>query len=247
MVMFGVTHVMAIDGYSSKIVGHSTMPVKNNLTIYDQVYRKVVISHGMWDQVRVDCGKEFYPTLFMQDKLGGYRYNQDRPAFLQSPSTRVNNRVNYPLKTGLMGLVNQETIDMEDDTVKCIVSTLACQVASLGLGVFVDSWNAHNVPGRGIPNVLATHGYMAKINEDLLPSAYTAADLYDGEHGAKLKRESHFGRSSLQGQDQITQAEQRFHEAVPDLFMLYSSSVNGNQWPLQDAVLQLIHIMNTAE
>ena len=46
-----------------------------------------------------------------------------------------------------MGLVHQETIDIEDDTVKYAVSTLACQVASLGLGVFVDSWNAHTVPG----------------------------------------------------------------------------------------------------
>lgn len=39
LVMFGVTHVMAIDGYSKKIVGHSTMPIKNNIIIYDEVYR----------------------------------------------------------------------------------------------------------------------------------------------------------------------------------------------------------------
>lgn len=37
--MFGVTHVLAIDGYSSKIVAQSTMPTKNNLVIYDEVYR----------------------------------------------------------------------------------------------------------------------------------------------------------------------------------------------------------------
>jgi len=41
LAMFGVTHVLAIDGYSSKIVGWSTMPVKNNLVIYDEVYRLV--------------------------------------------------------------------------------------------------------------------------------------------------------------------------------------------------------------
>lgn len=39
LAMFGVTHVLAIDGFSSKIVGRSTMPVKNNLTIYSDVYR----------------------------------------------------------------------------------------------------------------------------------------------------------------------------------------------------------------
>ena len=37
--MFGVTHVVAVDGNSSKIVANATMPVKNNLIIYEQVYR----------------------------------------------------------------------------------------------------------------------------------------------------------------------------------------------------------------
>ncbi len=39
LVMFGVTHVMAIDGFSKKVVGHSTMPIKNNIIIYEEVYR----------------------------------------------------------------------------------------------------------------------------------------------------------------------------------------------------------------
>lgn len=42
LVMFGVTHVIAVDGYSRKIVANTTMPVKNNLTIYDEVYRSVL-------------------------------------------------------------------------------------------------------------------------------------------------------------------------------------------------------------
>lgn len=39
LVMFGATHVLAMDGFSGKIVTHSTMPVKNNLKIYVDVYR----------------------------------------------------------------------------------------------------------------------------------------------------------------------------------------------------------------
>lgn len=35
---YGVTHVMASDGYSGKIVGATSMPVKNNILIYDNVY-----------------------------------------------------------------------------------------------------------------------------------------------------------------------------------------------------------------
>ena len=39
LVMFGVTHVLAIDGFSSMSVAHSTMPVKNNVITYDKVFR----------------------------------------------------------------------------------------------------------------------------------------------------------------------------------------------------------------
>ena len=39
LVMYGVVHVCARDGYSGMIVGHCTMPVKNNIVIYDQLYR----------------------------------------------------------------------------------------------------------------------------------------------------------------------------------------------------------------
>ena len=34
LVMFGVTHICGIDGYSGKIVGFVTMPIKNCVEIY---------------------------------------------------------------------------------------------------------------------------------------------------------------------------------------------------------------------
>ena len=40
LVMYGVTHVAAIDGHSRFVVGHAIMPIKNNLVIYD-IYRQV--------------------------------------------------------------------------------------------------------------------------------------------------------------------------------------------------------------
>ena len=40
-VMYGVTHICAIDGYSGKIVGFLTMPVKNNVEIYNHLFRSV--------------------------------------------------------------------------------------------------------------------------------------------------------------------------------------------------------------
>lgn len=39
IVMFGVTHVAAIDGFSGRIVGFVSMPVKSNEIIYDKLYR----------------------------------------------------------------------------------------------------------------------------------------------------------------------------------------------------------------
>ena len=39
LVSFGVTHVVARDGYSGMIVGYMTLPVKNNVAIYEAVFR----------------------------------------------------------------------------------------------------------------------------------------------------------------------------------------------------------------
>ena len=39
LVFYGVTHVAAIDGHSRFVVAVSTMPIKNNLTIYRDIYR----------------------------------------------------------------------------------------------------------------------------------------------------------------------------------------------------------------
>ena len=41
LVMYGVTHVIARDGYSGMVVATSTMPIKNNLTIYEEIFRYV--------------------------------------------------------------------------------------------------------------------------------------------------------------------------------------------------------------
>ena len=37
--MYGVTHVIARDGFSGKVIGHLSMPVKNNVAIYEYIFR----------------------------------------------------------------------------------------------------------------------------------------------------------------------------------------------------------------
>lgn len=49
-----VTEVVASGGFSSKILGFVVMPIKNNLTIYDEVFRYICLKYGHFDQLRVD-------------------------------------------------------------------------------------------------------------------------------------------------------------------------------------------------
>ena len=39
LVMYGVTHAAAVDGFSGMIVGFITMPIKNNVEIYSNLYK----------------------------------------------------------------------------------------------------------------------------------------------------------------------------------------------------------------
>ena len=39
LIRYGVTEVIAVDGYSSFITAKSVMPLKNNLVIYQEVFR----------------------------------------------------------------------------------------------------------------------------------------------------------------------------------------------------------------
>ena len=39
LVRYGVTHICCVDGFSRKIVGFASMPLKNNLEIYEHVFR----------------------------------------------------------------------------------------------------------------------------------------------------------------------------------------------------------------
>ncbi|KAA0717606.1 hypothetical protein E1301_Tti016786 [Triplophysa tibetana] len=250
--MFGVTHVIAIDGFSKKIVGYSTMPIKNNLTIYEEVYKNPVLSHGMWDQVRVDHGAEFYLTLFMQDILAEYRHNQQRLPYLQTSSTKnhtveriwpeVNKRVNYPIKTPLIQIVDQETLDMEDGLTRYCVSNLTCQISQTGVQRFLQEWNCHNILGKGIPNLLARDGCKVRISEQLLPGASEAADLHRQEMGHSLTSPSTFGIDPFQSEEDKFRAETEFSSLYCDLGNVLNYTVNEHYRPYQDCLSELINI-----
>ena len=39
LVMYGVRHICVVDGFSGKVVGFVTMPVKNNVEVYTHLFR----------------------------------------------------------------------------------------------------------------------------------------------------------------------------------------------------------------
>ena len=80
--MFGVTHVLAVDGHSHKIVGMVTMPVNNAIMIYHTLLRPLLATEGLWDQVRVDHGTEFALVATVQTHLACYRQHSSRPPLL---------------------------------------------------------------------------------------------------------------------------------------------------------------------
>ena len=48
--LFGVIHVLAVDGFSRKIVGFITIPRKNSIDVYHALYRPLLLKEGIWEQ-----------------------------------------------------------------------------------------------------------------------------------------------------------------------------------------------------
>jgi len=129
---FGVTEVLASDGYSGKITAFGLMPIKNNLLIYDNVYKATCLKYGLFDQLRVDYGKEFYLCLYHQENLKQYRTNINRPEYIQTMSRQnhtaerkwveINSRINHPLKCILRKMSDDFEVDMNDPVTKFCVS-----------------------------------------------------------------------------------------------------------------------------
>ncbi len=49
-------------------------------------FRRLVQDYGIWTQLRVDKGKEWYLMLFVQAKLAHHRNDTSKPSFLQTSS-----------------------------------------------------------------------------------------------------------------------------------------------------------------
>ena len=215
--MFGVTHVLAIDGYSRKIVGFVTIPKKNAIVIYDVLFRPLLQTEGMWEQVRVDHGTEFTLLITAQQHLAHSHHHQP---VLQSTSRQnhraeriwpeINQRINYPVKLILTDMENSEDIDMGDEVTKFCVSWVTIHVMQNPISNFIQSWNNHRIPGRrgGIPcNLASQDNRVTSLSVISVPSTADIVQLHE-QNGNQLRRESTFGSDPLHG---YTHTTETFH------------------------------------
>lgn len=226
--MFGCTYVVAVDGYSREIVGLIALPKKNAVAIYEHLFRPLLLSRGIWDQVRVDHGREFDLILSVQDHLMSFRHSFTDHDGQMAPYVRteskhnlraerfweeVNDRVTYPIKAVLCDLVENGRLDDGNGRRKFFVSVVTIKVAHAGAMRLVSSWNAHTIPGRtgGIPLQLAADSVLQPLNDDVVPSTDQAIEHFEAA-GGSLTTTCCFGVDPLEGMVELQIERERWLE-----------------------------------
>ena len=61
----------------------------NLLIMFLILNRPLILEYGLWDEIRVDQGKEWVLSLFVQEQMAHLRTSTARPPHLQSTSKKV--------------------------------------------------------------------------------------------------------------------------------------------------------------
>lgn len=122
------------------------------------IFRPILLNFGMFDQIRLDHGTEFFLCIFVQELLAHHRQRQDRASWRQTRSvnnTRIermwpeeNQRVNYPIKRVLIQMQRRGLFDFDNPIIKFCVSWVVMHVCHESSQNFVNSWNHHRIPGN---------------------------------------------------------------------------------------------------
>ena len=133
-----------------------------------------MLQYGVWDQIRVDHGKEWILSLYIQEKVARLRTDTSRPPHLQTSSklvymyciimlyyshiniqnhmaerfwVEINGRVNYPIKSVFIKMQESGELDMDCATHQFCTSWYTLRVASVGCYYAIEAWNNHPVQG----------------------------------------------------------------------------------------------------
>lgn len=196
LLQFGVFHAACIDGFTSKIIKHVILPEKNNILLYELMFKPIIEEYGIWDSLRVDYGTEWFLVLYAQELLGSYRVNQDKPSYTQTYSKKylrierwwveVNKRVNYPIKEILLVSDEQREIPCADDSDRLLVSEFTRRVCQIGITKLTSAWNNHRIDRRGTPNSHPVTSIGIVPSNAIIPTNDMVL-LYE-QHGGKLTR-----------------------------------------------------------
>ena len=167
----------------------------SSFTLGMYVCRPIVLQHGLWDQVHVDCGREFALLLYVQDWLSSFRTNTQRAPYVQTQSKQVwytvwtcqlcglewmpcclsipmqnhlaerhwvevNTRVNYPVKTALTWMQQNNYGDrhwLPSYQILCVFD--GWKLRQVGIQLHIRAWNSHRIPGKHCEHVLQIHAH----------------------------------------------------------------------------------------
>jgi hypothetical protein len=256
LAMYRVTHVMAVDGFSRKIVGMITIPTKNPISIYNALTRPLLLSYGLWQQVRLDHGSEFVLVITAQQHLSNHRQWQDRHPVLQSTSRQnhrvermwpeVNQRVNYPVKRVLIEMEARDEIDMTNTTIKYCVSWTTINVIKKAIQNFVQAWNSHRIPGirGGIPNRMANLAPQTSVLlASVVPTPAEIIAIHRRRGGSALTEEHVFGRDPLEGNTGLQQLRERdFRARFPSMEAVFRNMLRSSGALFREATHLFIHL-----
>ena len=256
--MFGVTHILAVDGYSRQIVGFITLSIKNAIAVYNLLLRPLLLREGIWEQVRVDHGGEFALVVSVQQSLATLRCTQRHiHPVLQSMSRQnhraerlwpeINQRINYPVKQILTEMENNGEIDMEDGVTRFCVSRVSIMIVAIPIMNFISAWNCHRIPGRngGIPNVLARNGQVSRLDPSQVPSTESAVRQHETRRATRLSRVSSFGQDPLHRNECLQRIRDRdFLRHFPNMESIFQDHLHGRPQVFKDAMHHLISLTN---
>ena len=139
---------MAIVG---ELCGFITIPIN------DKLFRRLLVTEGLWQQLHTDHGNEFVLISHVQKNLAHLRNSQLHHPVLQTTSRQnhrierlwveINQRVNYPVKRTLISMETSVQINMDNNTHKFCISYTTMNVIENTILNFIDSWNNHIIPG----------------------------------------------------------------------------------------------------